>query len=88
MNKTLSHSNAIKFIGRFLSWYQDSYGMPEVVNRLKLEELVKEAEQIHMDRIKEIDQKYRKTVITNYNDKPTKTLKRQVKKLARYSKRP
>lgn len=88
MKNNDSKDNALKFIGKFLSWYQDSYGMPEVVTRLKLEELVKEAEQIHMDRIKEIDQDYRKTVITNYNDKPTKTLKRPVKKLARYSKRP
>jgi len=37
--------------------------MPDVVNRLKLEELVKEAESIHTDKIKEmyveLEKKYR-----------------------------
>jgi hypothetical protein len=86
--KESTREKAVKFIGHFLSWYQDSFGMPEVVNRIKLEELVKEAEQIHVDRIREIDQEYKKNVITNYNDKPTKILKKQVKRLvSRYSKR-
>ena len=61
MNTT--REKAIKFIGHFLSWYQDSFGMPDVVNRLKLEELVKEAESIHTDKIKEmyveLEKKYR-----------------------------
>lgn len=81
--KESAKEKAVKFIGHFLSWYQDSFGMPEVVNRLKLEELVKEAEQIHVDRIREIDQEYKKYVITNYNDKPTKTLKKQVRRIYR-----
>lgn len=85
---------AIQFIGRFLSWYQDSYSLPEVVNRLKLEELVKEAESIHVDKIKELEKRfnnvlesYRKNVKSNLNDKQTKTLKRQVKRIIKQPRR-
>lgn len=46
---------AIQFIGKFLQWYQGSFGQPDVVNHIKLVELVKEAEDIHVLRVKEIE---------------------------------
>lgn len=88
MKTETSKDKALKFIGKFLMWYQDSYGMPDVVNRIKLEELNKQAEQIHMDRIRELDEYYHKSVVSDLNDKPTKILKKQVKKLVRNSKQP
>lgn len=64
-----TQDKAIQFIGRFLSWYQDSYSLPDVVNRVKLEELVKEAESIHTEKVKELyvelDKKYKEKTLTN-----------------------
>jgi len=79
--KNTAKDQALRFIAKFLTWYQDSYSMPEVVNRLKLEEIVKEAEQIHVLRIQEIDKEYKANVVTDYNDKPTKMLKKKVKEI-------
>ena len=87
-NKGSSRDNALKFIGKFLGWYQNSFGNSDVANHINLLEIVKEAESIHVQHIKELDEEYKSKVISNYNDKPTKTLKKQVKKLARHSKRP
>lgn len=52
---SLNSDKAIKFIGHFLSWYQESFSQSEAYNNLKLVELVKEAEDIHTQRIKEIE---------------------------------
>ena len=82
-----SKDRAIRFIGHFLKWYQESFGQSDVYNHIKLVDLVKEAEDIHVQRIKERDQEYRKNVITDCNDRPTKILKRQVKKMAKKHKR-
>jgi len=46
---------AIQFIGKFLSWYQDSYGQSDVVSRIGLEKLVKEAEEIHVEKLRDIE---------------------------------
>lgn len=46
---------AIQFVGKFLSWYQESYGQSDVVSRVALERLVKEAEEIHVEKLKEIE---------------------------------
>lgn len=81
------HSRSIQFIGKFLRWYQDSYSLSDVVNRIKLEELVKEAEDIHTQRVKEIyrdlDTKYHEEVVSELTDKPTRKLKKQLTKLNR-----
>lgn len=83
-----SKDQAIKFIGHFLKWYQESFGQSDVYNHIKLVELVKEAEDIHVQRIKERDQEYRKNVVTDYNDRPAKILKKQLskkhKRISRY----
>lgn len=79
-----SKDNAMRFIAKFLSWYQNSFGNSNVANHLSLLELVKEAENIHVQRIREIDKDYKSKVISNYNDKPTKILKRKVKRISRY----
>ena len=77
-----SKDKGIRFIGHFLKWYQDSYSLPDVVNRIKLEELVKEAEEIHTQRIKEMYNDYKETVVSTI-EKPTKTVKKQVKRLVK-----
>lgn len=51
-----THSQSIKFIGHFLQWYQDSYSQPDVVNHIKLLDLVKEAESIHTEVVKAINE--------------------------------
>lgn len=88
MNFTSAKDKAILFIGSFLTWYQDSYSLSDVTNRIKLEELVKVAEDIHTQRVKEIYQtnflelagNYHNEVSLNLNDSPTKTLKKQLKR--------
>lgn len=42
-----------KFIASFLGWYQNSFSQPDVVNHIKLVELVKQAEGIHTKRVME-----------------------------------
>jgi len=79
--KNTAKDQALRFIAKFLAWYQDSYSMPEVVNRLKLEQIVKEAEQIHVLRIQEIDKEYKASVLPYYQHKPTKMLKKKVKEI-------
>ena len=79
-----NREKAIKFVGHFLTWYQNSFSLPDVVNNIKLEELVKEAEEIHTERVKqlyrELDERYHKEVILNLNEglvkKPTRKSKR------------
>jgi len=67
----VSFDKAIKFIGHFLSWYQESFRQSDTYNNLKLIDLVKEAEDIHTIRIKEIEtfvhqknKEYKKNVIS------------------------
>ena len=55
MNKSQIPDQAIKFIGHFLSWYQESYSQSDTYNHLKLVELVGEAETIHTARIRELE---------------------------------
>lgn len=55
------NSKTTKFIGQFLSWYQDSFSTSDVVTRLKLEELVKEAESIHVEALREIEKQLQQT---------------------------
>lgn len=55
MNNLTVNERSVKFIGHFLSWYQQSFSLPDVVNNIKLIELVKEAEVIHTCRIKELE---------------------------------
>lgn len=50
-----SYVIALQFIAQFLSWYQNSFGQSDITNHHKLMDLVKEAEQIHVLRLKEID---------------------------------
>lgn len=90
--------SAIKFIGKFLTWYQGSFNQYNDINTIhRLEELVKEAENIHVEKLKAIDKesaiienaykRYKKAykkVESNYNDKPTRILKKQVKRISRY----
>jgi len=47
--------DSIRFIGKFLCWYQNSFSLPDVVNQIELEKLVTIAESIHTKRVKEID---------------------------------
>jgi len=54
MNLTV-REKSIKFIGHFLTWYQNSFGQSDVFNHIKLLDLVKEAEDIHMQKIKEME---------------------------------
>lgn len=54
MNLTVKEKS-IKFIGHFLAWYQNSFGQSDVFNNIKLLDLVKEAEDIHMQKIKEME---------------------------------
>jgi len=51
----MNNANALVFIGKFLSWYQDSFSTSDVVSRIKLEELVQEAESIHVEKVKELE---------------------------------
>lgn len=85
-----------KFIAKFLSWYQDSFSLPDVVTNIKLEELVRAAEEIHTIRIREkeleltekpniIDQKELKKL-----EKHIENLKKQGKikgRLVKYTKK-
>lgn len=73
---SLVSDKAIKFIGKFLTWYQDSYSLPDVVNKVKLEELVKEAEEVHVQRIKEI---YDQEIISNLKSIPPQSHKKRPK---------
>jgi len=78
MSSLTVKEQSIKFIGHFLSWYQQSYGLPDVVNNIKLNDLVREAETIHTQRIKELE--------LQLEDKAfkIKTKKRKYKRISKF----
>ncbi|NBV29174.1 hypothetical protein EBS02_09210 [bacterium] len=49
-----TRDRAFFFFNKFFQWYKDSFGQPGDAIRLKLIELVKEAEEIHKDMLQEI----------------------------------
>jgi len=74
-----------KFIANFLSWYQDSFSQSDVVNEIGMQKLVKQAEEIHTQRLLEREAELliaEKTTVEN----TLKTLKNKVEKLKKQGK--
>lgn len=82
-----SKDQAFFFLGKFLTWYKDSFGQPGETIRTRLIELVKEAEDIHKTMLEEIsdlvDKKSGAPTIVKLDDIQFKDLKKKkVKKLS------
>lgn len=77
-----SFKQSMQFIGHFLSWYQESFGQSDAYNHIKLIDLVKEAEDIHTLRIRELDEELTENIKSN----TTITSKKQLVKRKRISK--
>lgn len=78
---------SIRFVGNFLKWYQNSFGQSDVYNHIKLMDLVKEAEDIHTQKVKQFDY-----YVDGHGDvfevakkvNPKQPKKRKHKKISRY----
>jgi len=79
----------IKFIKKFLDWYQDKFHLSEVNTRIKLEELAQEAEKIWNQyqkeqeiniRVQKYNKQYLEEVESHLQEGMMKKIVKQVKK--------